>query len=301
MCCFAARTLHGTVEHTRNGFDRLAEVERAHGRLGLPAFSIAISKLKRVVESREIAASILGAVETVLNADGRMLSRRTALVLGSRGAIGGELCRALAARIEGGKFFGIDRKAGEGGARGDHEAQALAELPRGAWLDVDLVLGVTGDSVLTGSDIERWLVEGTKDTLVLAAGSTKKVEYRSLMTWFDDLQCAASPKVGGRAVAVAIQELLDPRTARVYGHRWSFVFTDGRAKREILALGNLTPINFLFYGAATELIDEVLAQLLSVSVGLLERSGDPALAPRLYAVDRDIDADGRPLVAVVAR
>jgi len=295
----AVRLLHGAVEHTRNGFDRLAEVERTHGRLALPAFSIAISRLKRVVESREIAASILSAVETVLNADGRMLSRRTPLVLGSHGAIGSELCRALGGRIDGG-MFGIDLRVGVASPRRDHEGRTLAELPPGAWLATDLVLGVTGDSVLTGADVERWLAFGTKDALVLASGSTKKVEFRGLMTWFDELQRSPSPCVAGRPVTVAVAELLDPRTARVYGHRWSFTFADG-GKKAIVALGNLMPINFLFYGAATEMIDEVLAQLLSLSLGLLRRSGDPSLAPRLAAVDRDVDADGRPLVEIVAR
>jgi len=92
--------LVGTVEHTRNGFDRLCEVERKHGRLALPAFSIAISKRKRVVEAREVATSVLGAIETVLNAGGRILSRRSCLVLGSRGAIGAELCKALGTRLD---------------------------------------------------------------------------------------------------------------------------------------------------------------------------------------------------------
>lgn len=296
----AMRLLHGTVEHTRNGFDRLAEVERTHGRLALPAFSIAISKLKRLVESREIAASILSAIETVLNADGRMLSRRTPLVLGSHGAIGSELCRSLTARIDGGRHFGVDLRVGAAMPRREHEARTLAELPQHAWLGIDLVIGVTGDSVLGGADVERWLAEGTKDTLVLASGSTKKVEFRGLMTWFDELRRAPTPRVAGRPVAITVGELLDPRTARVYGHRWSFAFAGGPTKA-IVALGNLTPINFLFYGAATEMIDEVLEQLLSVSLGLLARSGDPSLAPRLAAVDRDIDADGRPLVETVVR
>lgn len=293
--------LCGSVEHTRNGFDRLGEVEAAHGRLALPAFSIAISRLKRDVEAREIAATVVGAVESVLNADGRILSRRSGLVLGSRGAIGGEIVRSLLARIDGQRVVGVDLKVANvdrGG--GLLEARTLAGLGD-AWLDVDLVIGVTGDSVLTGADVERWLVTGTKDTLVLASGSTKKVEFRGLMVWFDELARTPQPRIGGRDCAVEIVELLDPRTARVYGHRWRFRFADGRAPRTILALGNLTPINFLFYGAATELIDEVLAQLLSLSVGLLQRASDPTLPRRLCAVDRDVDADGMPLGAMVRR
>lgn len=295
---FAAR-LHGTVEHTRNGFDRLVEVERAHGRLALPSFSIAISRLKREVESREVAASILNAVETVLNADGRILARRTCLVLGSRGAIGSELCRALLPRIDGQRVFGVDLEAGRGRGTGVPEALTLAGVGD-AWLDVDLVTGVTGQSVVQGADVERWLLYGTKSALVLASGSTKKVEFRDVMSWFGGKLREEAPTIGGEAVAIGVGELLDPRTARVYGHRWTFRFASGRT-RTLLALGDLAPINFLFYGVATELIDEVLAQLATVTLGLLRREGDPQLARCLAAVDRDIDADGRPLAAVPRR
>lgn len=282
----------GTVEHTRNGFDKLADVERRHGRMALPAFSIAISRLKRVVESKEVATSILNAVETVLHAEGRILARRRALVLGSRGAIGAELCKALAPRLEDGAkgLCGVDLRA----ERGERlEARTLAELPAECWLRTDLVIGVTGDSVLSGGDLERWLLHGECDQLVLASGSTKKVEFRGLMQWFDALLAQPEPRVGGESVTVGVEELLDPRTARVYGHRWRLRFAPGSRARTVLALGNLTPINFLFYGVATELIDEVLAQLLSASLGLVRRAGETALPKRLLAVDRDIDADGR--------
>ncbi len=290
--------LLGTVEHTRNGFDRIVDVETRHGRLPLPAYSIAVSQLKRVVESREVAASILNAVEAVLNADGRILSRRSCLVLGSRGAIGRELCRKLRGRLDLAErgLAGVDRVADATVVDGMTEARTLAELPLERWLDTDLVLGVTGDSVLSGGDLERWLRDGRRDVLVLASGSTKKVEFRDLMVWFEALLRSDAPRVGDRDVVVTVHELLDPRTARVYGHRWSFAFGDAAPRKTVLALGNLTPINFLFYGVATELIDEVLAQLLSVTLAAVRRAGAGLNAPRLLAVDRDIDANGGLLV-----
>ncbi|HEX6812673.1 MAG TPA: alcohol dehydrogenase catalytic domain-containing protein [Planctomycetota bacterium] len=288
----------GTIEHTRNGFDRLTEVERRHGRLALPSFSIAISRRKRIVEAREVATSVLGAVETVLNAGGRILSRRSCLVLGSRGAIGAELCRALGTRLDAPEqgLAGIDRvvKAACRDA-GYREAASLAELPAQCWLDADVVIGVTGDSVLKGADIERWLAEGQKDALVLASASTKKVEFRDVMEWFDGLLRSDQPRIAGRPVAIAVEELLDPRTARVYGHRWCFQFVGGRSAA-IWALGHLTPINFLFYGVATELIDEVLGELMSLTLGAVRRAGEGVREPRLLAVDRDVDANAVSLV-----
>lgn len=87
---------------------------------------------------------------------------------------------------------------------------------------------------------------------------------------------------------MAVEELLDPRTVRLYGHRWRFTFAAGRV-RTILALGQLTPINFLFYGVATELIDEVLTQLVTLALGAVANAGTaPA---RLLAVE--VDAHGR--------
>lgn len=286
--------LVATVEHTRNGFDRIEAVEKKHGKLALPAYSIAISKLKREVESREVAASVLAAVETVLHAEGRILSRRSALVLGSRGAIGRELVRSLQHRLDepSSSLHGVDLRALDAPSCMTAEGRTLAEVPVARWLDTDLVLGVTGDSVLKGRDLERWLLEGHRDTIVLASGSTKKVEFRDLMAWFDGLCGAASPSIGGRPVAARSEELLDPRTARLYGHRWRFDFADGR-RRTVLALGNLTPINFLFYGVATELIDEVLAQLLDVTLGALRNDHDGVRPMRLLAVDRDCDAAAR--------
>jgi S-adenosylhomocysteine hydrolase len=287
----------GSVEHTRNGYDRLVDVERKFGRLSMPAFSIAVSHLKREVESKEVAASILNAIETVLNADGLVLSRRRCLVVGSLGSIGKALCEGLSTRLEHARELArIDLKVTAAGAAGTCEAKTLAELPAGAWLGTDLVIGVTGDSVLRGSDLEAWLLESPRRTLILASGSTKKVEFRHVMEWLDGLLQSPSPAVQGRAASVVVEELLDPRTARVYAQRYVITIDGVNGPRALICLSNLTPVNFLFYGVPTEIIDHVLAQLLSVSLGLRRRTGDPTLESRLHAVDLDIDPDGRPLI-----
>ena len=301
-----ARSLHdavgsrvlGTVEHTRNGYDRVLSVQQRHGRLPLPAYSIAISQLKREVESREVAASVLNATEAVLNADGRVLARRSCLVLGSRGAIGRELFRSLQPRIDNPEhnLVGIDLVVtGLGDRNGLTEAKALADLPSGRWLEVDLVIGVIGQSLLTGSEVEDWLCNSPKSALVLVSGSTKKVEFAAVMEWFDGLLHQDKPTLAGEPVQIKIEELLDPRTARVYGHRWIFGFAGDRAPRTVISLANMTPINFLFYGVATEIIDEVLAQLLSVTLAAVTRVDNPAATGCMLAVDHQIDENGNPL------
>jgi hypothetical protein len=291
--------LHGrlpaTIEHTRNGFDRLAEVEARHGRLALPSLSIAISRLKRGDESREVAAALLLAIETVLHADGRVLAERRWLVLGSLGAIGSEVVRGLLPRLPRGAaaVAGIDLRAGAT-VSPCAIGRTLAELGAPTWLATDLVLGVTGASVLQGPDLEQWLLHSPLPTLTLASGSTKKVEFRTVMAWFDALVGSAAPTLGGRPVTIHIDELLDPRTARLYGHRWTFTFADDGRVRSVLALANLTPINFLFYGVPTECIDGVLTQLVTLSLGAVT-AAPGSLPPRLLAVDRDVDAGARPL------
>jgi len=50
-----AQVLVGTVEHTKNGYDRLSSVIQKHGGLKLPAYSIAISHKKIQEESKEVA------------------------------------------------------------------------------------------------------------------------------------------------------------------------------------------------------------------------------------------------------
>ena len=214
-----------TVEHTRNGFDRLERVRIEHGHLPLPTYSIAISRLKRSVESCEVAASVLSAIESVLNAAGRVLSRRRCLVLGSRGAIGGELCRHLRTRLDrpAQALTGVDLKVDRStDALGITEAHRLEDLSEARWLDTDLVIGVTGESVLRGGDIETWLRDSDHDTLTLVSGSTKKVEFAAIMRWFDDLVHQDAPRIDGARVSPHVHEMLDPRTARAYGHRWVF-------------------------------------------------------------------------------
>ena len=120
------------------------------------------------------------------------------------------------------------------------------------------------------------------------------------MDWFAGLLRSEQPRIAGRPVAITVEELLDPRTARVYGHRWCFQLAGGRAAA-IWALGHLTPINFLFYGVATELIDEVLAELLSLTLGAVRRAAEGVRELRLLAVDRDVDANAVSLVPVPVR
>jgi len=65
------------------------------------------------------------------------------------------------------------------------------------------------------------------------------------------------------------------------------------ATKQLFLLADLSPINFLYYGVPTEIMDAILSQLLRVSLGMnrhcLLRTLPP---PGLYAVDHQIDEWG---------
>jgi S-adenosylhomocysteine hydrolase len=285
-----AERLVGSVEHTRSGFDRLAAVEREVG-LVRPAYSIAISRLKIEDEAREVAASVLAAIESVLHARGAVLSRRRPLVIGSRGAIGRRLVDALAAgRVSAADVLGIDLAAAR---RSAGEARTWRELPTSRRRAVDLVIGVTGVSVLAAVQVEELIRHGTAPTILFASGSTKTVEFHDVAEHVERLMAQARPRIDGLPVAVTSAEVTDPQSGRRYGTAVTLRLGRGRAvvEKTLVFIANLTPVNFLFYGVPTEAIDRVMAQLLRTTLALVRDVGTRRPPPaRLYAVDRDLPA-----------
>ena len=283
-----AERLVGSVEHTRNGFDRLAAAERDGAKLVRPTYSIAVSALKVGRESAEVAAGVLAAIEAVLHARGQVLSERRALVLGARGAIGSRLVRALAGGRVRDRVAAVDlrvRRPRSG------EAAAWRDLPAAVRRAVDLVIGVTGVSVLGPREVEELVLHGTAPTIYFASGSTKTVEFQDVAVWVEGLLAARAPRLGGQPVTVEPHEVVDPQSGRLYGTAFTLRVGTGRAPREttLVFLANLTPVNFLFYGVPTEVMDAVMAQLLRTTAALVRDVGSPRPpAPGLYAVDRDI-------------
>lgn len=278
-----AERLVGSVEHTRNGFERLAAAEEDGG-LVRPAYSIALSTLKRTEEAGEVAAGVLAAIETVLHARGHVLSQRRVLVLGARGAIGSRLVRALGGRVVH-DVVGIDLRA-----RGAREATAWRGLPAAARRAVDLVVGVTGASILGDAEIAELVLRGNAPVIWFASGSTKTVEFADVARWVERL-AAGGGRLGGRAVTVDAEEVVDPQSGRIYGSAFTLHVGSGRRRRTttLVFVANLTPVNFLFYGVPTEAMDAVMAQLLRTAVALVrDVAGARPPAPRLWAVDRDL-------------
>ena len=281
-------TLLGSVEHTRNGFDRLADIEREAGRLARPAYSIAISRLKVEDEAREVASGVLAAIEAVYHATGKVLSARRPLVIGSRGAVGSALVAALSgARVQE-AVVGLDRQAPGRRAREARRWQDLSVPIRRA---VDLVVGATGVSVLGRAEAEEIVLHGTAPAVTFASASTKTVEFADVAEWIERLLATPTPRVGTHRVEIFPDEILDPQSGRIYGMGFTFRFAPSakRADKRLVFLANLTPVNFLFYGVPTEVMDRVMAQLIRATLGLVRAvRRRPRLPARLYAVDRDV-------------
>ncbi len=291
------RVIIGSVEHTRNGYNRLKTVHQKFP-LFIPAYSIALSEKKTREESREVAHSILGAVESALYGQGITLSRRRIVVMGAAGNIGANLCRLLAARVDisrNGDFARVDIAFNH---KELFHFRSLAELSDELLLSSDLFLGVIGDSILKKETIERLLIEGRSEILTFASGSTKTIEFSDLIEFLNNIYTAEYPEVGGHPAEYSAERIIDPQSGMDLGERLVIrILINGSWRTKTLyLLGDLSPVNFLYYGVPTEAMDEIISQLTRLSLGIahLYRSG---MLPKtgLYAVDREVDEWGNPL------
>jgi len=290
-------TFLGSVEHTKNGYDYNAEVMAEFGKLQFPAATIAVSGLKRGPEARECAMSILSAAESILNRLGKLFSRRKIVILGSAGAIGGFLKKELSRRVENGTLFGVDIAARENSPGDVTEVKTIDALGSDIILDCDMFIGVIGASILKQKHIEDIILSGRVPAIFFISGSTKTVEFSDVQNYLQSLRDVTDPQIDGKTVRVDFNALRDLQTGILQGSQVSIAFPDDPTRNKIFyLLGDLMPINFLYYGIPCEIVDEVMAQLFTLSCGVVrrERSGDK-LRPALLAVDHEIDANADPL------
>ena len=291
-------TFLGSVEHTKNGYNYNSEVMAEFGKLQFPAASIAISSLKRGPEARECARSILSATESILNRLGKLFSRRKIVILGSAGAIGGFLKRELHNRVEKGNLFGVDIAAAENSSGDVTEVKTIDALGTGVVTDADMFIGVVGASTLKQKHIEDIILHGRRPVVFFISGSTKTVEFSDLQNYLQALRDVTDhPQIDGKTVQVDFGALRDLQTGILQGSQVSIAFPDDPSRNKIFyLLGDLMPINFLYYGIPCEIVDEVMAQLFTLACGVVRRqqSGNP-LRPALLAVDYEIDMNANAL------
>jgi hypothetical protein len=301
----------GTVEHTRNGYDKVQKVSLKHGKLARPMFTIAISYVKTQFEADSVASTCLNSLYNALLSRGRVLHSRNITIIGSRGNIGGRSAKALQHRVDDWKaqLSGVDLRTGydnseerpawepspyESVVPGMYESRRFSDLPREVRRKVDVVFGITGgrtqnpdetwNETLVPSDVEFWLSEGTSKfkELWLVSGSTKTKEFEIVKDWVEDL---AEKKEHGEYM-VESEDLVDPLTMRDYGQCFSFTSKSSGEVKTLISVNDWKPANFMFYGVPTEDIDVILAQLVDVSVALLQKvKENPSLEGKVYAVD----------------
>lgn len=255
----------GSVEHTRNGYDRLTKVKKEKQNLFLPAYSIAISTEKTLEESKEVARSIINAIENTLHGIGKVLSKRKVLLLGAKGNIGGFLKKYLI----GGSLhesnldiLEVDRKFDKDS---NFEKQSFHSITEYEFANIDLVIGVTGESILEPKDFETWILKSEHNQLFLASGSTKTVEFSNFIQWTNELNSSETPKLNGKDVKISFHRILDPQTQMDLGSKILFQVPDLQLEKEIYLISDGSPVNFLFFGVPTESMDPIISQLASVS------------------------------------
>ncbi|GBF51490.1 hypothetical protein LPTSP4_30280 [Leptospira ryugenii] len=289
----------GTVEHTRNGYDRMQKVLQNQMPLSLPCYSIAISNEKTKEESKEVAHSMLNAIENSLHGLGKVLSKRKILLLGAKGNIGS----FLESYLKKGRLHEsnqeivlVDKKYSATEAMA---FDSFERVPKQDLLTIDLVIGVTGESILKKESLETWILESKHNDLFLASGSTKTVEFQDLIHWFNEISAEDTWfSIQDLSFQCTMERLLDPQTQMDLGARFIFK-TDPNAKtqieKSIYLLSDGSPINFLFYGVPTESMDPIISQLAMASLGMVSQFKKKALPkPNLYAVDHQINIWGEP-------
>jgi len=285
----------GSVEHTRNGYDYLREVEERFQGLAFPAASIAISNLKRGEEAEGTSTSVVHAIETILHGAGKLLCYRNVIVLGSRGAIGRNLVRDFKNRLTDGWVAGVDLVCGDGSkGPGILEAQTIEEIPEDKLLETDLFVGVTGQSVLSRPFLE-WLVrKGKKRDIYFASGSTKTVEFASLTSWLQEIRSEQVTTIDGLPVTLEMLDIRDPQTGIIQGGHFRLTLRGSEGPgsdlvKNIYLLAGGMPVNFLYYGVPSEMFDRVLDQLVRLSCWLTDSFRDGNRPERrLLALDEEI-------------
>jgi hypothetical protein len=159
---------------------------------------------------------------------------------------------------------------------------------------------------IQGQDVAEWLTLGTqKAHLFLVSGSTKTVEFADVLTWLEALlnQPAGHRLVNGilldSLVAGPIPDQLSiaavaqmwpgpgapPATIkRNFGTQFTFQFKQGGVPvtKTLYLVCNTMPINFMYYGTPTEIMDLTYSQVSSCAAALWNNQ---KAAPGVYPTD----------------
>ncbi|WP_282016119.1 hypothetical protein [Marinifilum flexuosum] len=147
---------------------------------------------------------------------------------------------------------------------------------------------------ITGQDVADWLTIGDKkSSLYLVSGSTKTVEFADVLTWLESVlnQPTEQKTINGIVLdalipgpipdqlsIAAVQQMWPDQTPppttikRNLGTQFTFVFKQKgiQVSKTIYLLNNTMPVNFMYYGTPTEIMDLTYSQVTSCAVALME-------------------------------
>jgi hypothetical protein len=158
---------------------------------------------------------------------------------------------------------------------------------------------------ITGQDVADWLTLGEEKTnLYLISGSTKTVEFSDVLIWLAGILEQPSEPINGivldrlivgpipdqlsiAAVAQMWPNQTPPPTTikRNFGTQFTFVFKQKgvQVTKTLYLVNNTMPVNFMYYGTPTEIMDLTYSQVTSCAVALMEnKNGEAGIYPTDY-------------------
>lgn len=200
------------------------------------------------------------------------------------------------------------------------EIVSYKQLPEDVKYSFDVIFGWTGGprkrivggkeivyQTIDGQDIADWLTIGEeKSSLYLVSGSTKTAEFSAVLLWLESIlskkpeerivsgilldELVAGPIPDQLSIAAVTQMWPDenPPTVikRNFGTQFTFVFKQKGVKitKTIYLVNNTMPINFMYYGTPTEIMDMTYSQVTSCAVALMKhKNGAPGVYPTDYS------------------
>ena len=159
---------------------------------------------------------------------------------------------------------------------------------------------------ISGQNVAEWLTIGEeRSNLYLVSGSTKTEEFADVLDWLEQVMNLPSEKrkINGvlleklivspipdqlsiAAVAQMWPEQTDPpkQIKRNFGTQFTFVFKQNgnQVTKTVYLVNNTMPVNFMYYGTPTEIMDLTYSQVTSCAVALIKNKD---ITPGIYPTD----------------
>lgn len=159
---------------------------------------------------------------------------------------------------------------------------------------------------IRGQDVADWLILGEKKSnLYFVSGSTKTEEFSDVLKWLENIMNQPSKQriingivldnlitgpIPDQLSIAAVDQMWPDQTdlpttiKRNFGTQFTFVFKQKEVQvtKTIYLVNNTMPVNFMYYGTPTEIMDLTYSQVTSCAVALMKNKN---LEPGIYPTD----------------